>query len=352
MKGWSLARSFPSLADRLPRIEFTRLPTPIRRMPGLEKALGAEGLWVKRDDMSSPEYGGNKPRKLELILARAGEQKAQTLVTFGGLGTNHGLATAIFGKKLGFKIVLILTPQPVTDYVVRNLFLMTHFGAEVVPTSGPLYAAYKAVKELLKGERHYMIPPGGSSALGTLGFVNAAFELRDQIKAGEAPEPDYIFLPLGSCGTAAGLALGLTMAGLSSQVIAVRVYDRIASNSYTVALLQRRTINLLRKLDPGIPFSLPPPLIIIREFFGEGYGVPTREGEEAMRMALTCEGLKLDPTYSGKAMAAFIDFIRKGEGKGKHLLFWNTYNSVPFDHILKGLTPEQMVKALPAGLLP
>jgi len=327
---------------------------------------------VKRDDLSSPEYGGNKPRKLELILAWARERGAQTLVTFGGLGTNHGLATAIYGKKLGFRVILILTPQPITEYVIRNLYLMVHFGAEVIPTKGPVYAAYKALKVLLRGERHYMIPPGGSSALGTLGFVNAAFELKDQLHQGNIPEPDYVFLPLGSCGTAAGLGLGMKMAGLSSHIVAVRVYDRIASNSYTVDLLQRRTITLLKKLVHEIPLTcargasasggLVSPrgggikggekdVIVLHKFFGGGYGVPTEDGAKAMEMAMECEGMHLDPTYSGKAMAGFIDFVRSGRARGKRLLFWNTYNSAPMDDILKGLSPKEMAERLPLGLV-
>jgi hypothetical protein len=140
---WSLFQRFPALAEGLPRIPLAKLPTPIHRMKGLESSLGGGELWVKRDDSSSPEYGGNKPRKLELILARAKERDAKTLITFGGLGTNHGLATAIFGKKLGFKVILVLTPQPVNDFVIRNLFLMKHFEAEIFPTKGPLYAALK-----------------------------------------------------------------------------------------------------------------------------------------------------------------------------------------------------------------
>jgi len=345
---WSLFQRYPALAECLPRIPLTKLPTPIHRMKGLESALGGGELWVKRDDSSSPDYGGNKPRKLELILARAKERGAQTLITFGGLGTNHGLATAIFGKKLGFKVILVLTPQPKTDFVIRNLFLMKHFGAEIYSTKGPLYAALKTVRALLRGNKHYMIPPGGSSALGTLGFVNAAFELRDQVSSGEVPEPDYIFLPLGSCGTAAGLALGLKMAGLGSRVIAVRVYDRIASNSLTIRTLAKRTMALLLKILPDI---LPTRLsvndfTVLHDFFGSGYGAPTNEGEQAMKMANELEGLKLDPTYSGKAMAGFIDFVKKGNGRGKRLLFWNTYNSVPMDHIIQGLTTKQMAGAI------
>ena len=345
---WSLFQRFPALAEGLPRIPLAKLPTPIHRMKNLERSLNGGELWVKRDDSSSPDYGGNKPRKLELILARAKEGGAQTLITFGGLGTNHGLATAIFGKKLGFKVILVLTPQPVNDFVIRNLFLMKQFGAEIFPTKGPLYAALKTVRTLLRGNRHFMIPPGGSSALGTLGFVNAAFELKNQISSGETPEPDYIFLPLGSCGTATGLALGLKMAGLSSRVIAVRVYDRIASNYLTMRTLAKRTMALLMKIHPDIPparlsandFS------IVHDFFGDGYGAPTKEGEQAMKMANELEGLKLDPTYSGKAMAGFIDFVKKGNARGKRLLFWNTYNSITMDKFLQGRTIEQMAGAI------
>jgi len=345
---WSLFQRFPALTEGLPRIPLTKLPTPIHRMKGLESALGGGELWVKRDDMSSPEYGGNKPRKLELILSMAKERRAQTLITFGGLGTNHGLATAIFGKKLGFKVILVLTPQPVNDFVIRNLFLMKQFGAEIFPTKGPLYAALKTVRTLLRGNRHYMITPGGSSALGTLGFVNAAFELKNQVSSGELPEPDYIFLPLGSCGTATGLALGLKMAGLSSRIIAVRVYDRIASNSLTMRALAKRTMALLIKINSDIPQTRlsANDFTVLQDFFGSGYGAPTKEGEQAMKIANELEGLKLDPTYSGKAMAGFIDFVKKGNGRGKRLLFWNTYNSMPMDHVLKGVTIEQMAGAI------
>lgn len=225
----AIERRFPALRGRLPRVCLTSLPTRVHRLVKLERELGAEQLWIKRDDESGALYGGNKPRKLEFVLGDALKRGRRTLLTFGGIGTHHGLATALCARSVGLRTILLLLPQPVTDHVRRSLLLDYAAGAEMhyAPTVPllTLQALWLWTREFLRGNWPYVVPVGGSSALGTLGHVNAAIELQEQIRAGELPEPEWIFAPLGTGGTVAGLVLGAKLAGLRARIVAVQVTD-------------------------------------------------------------------------------------------------------------------------------
>src|SRR5262249_7915552 len=218
----AIERRFPALHGKLARVPLTTLPTRVHRLDRLAHAIGAEQLWVKRDDESGALYGGNKPRKLEFLLGDALADRKTAVLTFGGIGTHHGLATAICARAVGLRAILVLLKQPVTEQVRRCLLLDHAAGAELhyAPTVPLLTAPGLRVcgRELLRGELPYIIPTGGSSPVGTLGYVNAAFELHEQITRGELPEPAWIFVPMGSGGTVAGLVLGAKLAGLRSRV--------------------------------------------------------------------------------------------------------------------------------------
>ena len=243
----ALFRWFPELPPRLPWVELTKVPTPVQRLSGLGEVLGMGDLYVKRDDQCGLWYGGNKPRKLEFLLADALARKAKMVITFGALGSNHAVATAICGRRLGLDVVLILVDQPLSDSVRRNLLLAHAQGAELVYAGGRLGATWAAARQWLRrtirGQRRlsYLIRPGGSSALGCLGYVNAALELAEQIKAGELPLPDDIFVPVGSNGTIAGLEVGIRLAGLSIRVVGVCVSDRLPLSAQSVTLLANRS---------------------------------------------------------------------------------------------------------------
>lgn len=326
----ALVETFPDLA-RVPRVRLTDLPTPLEplRLPGF-----AEGLWVKRDDLTSPVYGGNKPRKLEWILGDALAKGAGSLLTSGYLGTNHGLATLLHARRVGLPTRIILVRQAVTDHVKRNLLLLRHHGAEMVYAPNMVAGAIRTVLELRRmraeGRAPYFVPPGGSSTLGTLGFVQAAFELRDQINQGLMPVPDCIYVAHGSSGSLVGLALGCRLAGIQAEVMGVRVVARYWTNLLTARSLFGRTRQALIDLSDGVPDVGWRNMHSINGYFGPGYGVFSEEARAACALAEKGEArLHLDPGYTSKTLAAMLDHARREPWK--RFLFWNTYNSMPVD---------------------
>ena len=317
---------FPPTADTLPRVPLCRLPTPVRAAPGL-----GDDVWVKDDALSAEPWGGNKPRKLEWILADAKARRSRTILTFGGIGTNHGLATAVYARREGMRCVLALVEQPRTEHVERQLARLREAATRVYLTGG---ARRTAVAAPLIALRHaqlrpprppYLLPPGGSSPGGALGFVEAALELAAQVEAGELPEPRSVYVALGSGGSAAGLAAGFAIAGLRTRVEAVLVNDQLKLTETTVLRLAGRALKLLSRRGAdvrGLPLD-PGAVRVVHGFMGAGYGHATPEAERALALAREAEGLALDPVYTGKALAAILD--RRANGP---TLFWNTNNGV------------------------
>lgn len=320
---------YPRLATRLPWLPLVDVPTPVEPLETLSRRLDRE-IWIKRDDRTSSAYGGNKPRKLEFLLADARSRELGAVLTTGGLGTNHGLATAVFGKRLGFRVTLGLFRQPVTDHVRRSLLLYHAFGAEMIYLGKPPAAALRYALLGRRRRRHtYLIPGGGSNSLGVLGYVDAGIELALQVERGELPVPERIFVAAGTCGTQAGLVLGLRLAGLRSRVIAVRVVPAILANPSTALRLARGAARRLRGLDGTIraPAFSRRDFVMDTAHYGSGYGHPTESGRRAMALAADAEGIQLDLTYTAKAFAALVDAAKGDAGRGP-VLFWNTFNSV------------------------
>jgi D-cysteine desulfhydrase len=337
--------AFPRLADRIPWRPLGRFPTPVEPVP-TPGGAGSE-LLVKRDDLSSPLYGGNKVRKLEHFLAEAELAGCRTLITLGGTGSNHALATAFHGGSLGFEVDLVLYDQPVTPYVKRNFASYLHAGARLHhgrSIGGALLQVARlwAVRAR-QGGRPYFIMVGGSSRLGCLGYVSAGLELAAQVAEGVLPEPRRIFLPLGTCGTAAGLVVGLKLGGLRSRVTAVRVAEPFAANAAVLRFMAQDAADFLRSADPTVPrlrisgedFDVLP------GFLGTGYGHPTAAAERAVRLA--APGLALETTYSGKTFAACLEQASRSRGAGVDL-FWNTYSSagLPSGTVADESVPESL----------
>jgi len=325
-----LFEKFPQLREKVGWIPLGSFPTPVH---GLQR-LPYSNLWIKRDDLTSPVYGGNKIRKLEFILGEVGRRRKSHVVTLGGLGTNHGLATAIFCRRRGFRCSLILFDQPVTGHVKENLLLFHRYGARLVAAGGVFGAGIEFyVKERLRNPRAYFLYAGGSTPIGALGYVNAALELKTQIEEGLIPEPSHIFCPLGSAGTAAGLALGALLAGLKSVIMGVRVAASHLgpfpiANSRMVRSLMVKTYDFLKSNAseaPKIRMRVPQ---VLDGYFGRGYGYPTEEGSRALLLMREREGIGLDPTYTSKAFAAVLDFMKNRAGRKDAVLYWHTYNSV------------------------
>ncbi|MBF6239282.1 1-aminocyclopropane-1-carboxylate deaminase/D-cysteine desulfhydrase [Nocardia otitidiscaviarum] len=323
-----LHRLHPELSQTLPHLALGTRPTPVRRLTAL--GAGAD-LWVKDDSaFGDGGWGGNKVRKLEWLLPDALRRGRRTIVTVGGLGTNWGLATALYGREHGLKTVLALVDQPVDDHVRRQLERLRASGAELHLThtrARTVLAAPLLLARHFSGMRPpYPLPAGGSSPVGALGYVEAALELADQVRSGELPEPTHLVTPVGSGGTVAGLALGLRLAGLSTRVVGVVVNDTLRLDHRTLTRLTHRTARLLRRRGARLPETLTPTgnLEVVTDWLGTGYGHPTSAGEAARRRAAGDEHLELEPVYTAKALAALLDLDARGHFDGGPVVYLNT----------------------------
>ncbi|MBN1496336.1 MAG: pyridoxal-phosphate dependent enzyme [Spirochaetes bacterium] len=325
----ALFERFPELEGAIARVALGEFPTPVHRLNN----LGHGSLWIKRDDLSSPVYGGNKVRKLEFILGDVMRSGKREVVTIGGIGTNHGLATAIYCRGLGLDATLIVFDQPVTRHVRQNLLLFHRYGARLVYAKDMIGAGAKFYTlERLKRPNAYFLYAGGSSPVGALGFVSAAFELKKQIEEGLLPAPRYVVCPLGSSGTMAGLSLGLLLAGIPAEVIGVvvtraRLGPLQIATAGSVRALMRDTLRLLRRATAAVPDVAIGEQRVVHDYFGGAYGLPTPAGREALRVFGEKEGIRLEPTYTAKACAFLLDFIREPSRANETVLYWHTYNS-------------------------
>ncbi|MFX0187782.1 MAG: 1-aminocyclopropane-1-carboxylate deaminase/D-cysteine desulfhydrase [Candidatus Hodarchaeota archaeon] len=335
-----LFEKYPDLESNIPWIKLAPLRTPVKKLTTIEKKLGINSLWVKCDNLSSPLYGGNKVRKLEFILAEARDMGYKKVMTAGGLGSNHCVANAIFCSQLNMKPMAVLIDQPITTLVRNNLLLDLYFKNEIFYTD--------EYNKMPRDPDVYPMVPGGSTPLGTLGFVNAALELKNQVNNGDIPEPDYLFVASGSSGTAAGLLLGVKIAELKTKIHTVQVSFSAYSSSNRVRRLTKKTWKLLSEHNKTMPKVLLDHLYFDEDYFGGEYGLPTREGINAIKLIKEKEGIKLEPTYTGKTFAALLGFVRKNKKsvKDKTILFWNTYNSRDFSDILAKLDYHDLPKEI------
>ena len=341
---------FPNLEGKVPWISIlTRMPSNIDRLTELEKYLKLEDseIYIKRDDKDHKIYGGNKLRKFEFIFGEVLKRKKKGVITLGGIGTNHGAACAIVAKELGLNCELFLSLQPVSWHVQRSLLLYHYFGAKLHFTKLFELGVLKSLLYRLFHPKYYLMSIGGSplfgigTPLGSIGFINAIFELKNQINEGILPEPDIIFVAAGSTGTAAGLTAGCKLLGLKTKVCAVNVSRDIVVNPKNLIKIANKSIKYLRRRDKSIPdiqvnkgdFDM------IKGYLGSNYGVKTVKGQKAVDLVYELEGeklgFKLETTYTGKTMAAMLEFLEKEENKSKKILFWNTYNSNDLDTYLR-----------------
>jgi D-cysteine desulfhydrase len=271
-------------------------------------------------------WGGNKIRKLEWILPDVQARGKRRILTVGGLGTNWGLATALYARERGIDTVLALIDQPMDEHVGEQLARLRESGAELHLTHTKARTIAAAPLLFAWHRLPYFLPAGGSSVIGTLGYVEAALELAAQVERGELPEPAAVVTAVGSGGTAAGLLLGLRLAGLRTRVVGVVVNDTLPLAEGDLIGLARATERLLRrrgaKLGP-VEFA-PGSLIVTRRWLGPGYGHATPEGEAAQRVAAAA-GLGLDPVYTGKAFAGALALDAHPWFGDRPIVFVNTY---------------------------
>ncbi|MDO8681245.1 MAG: D-cysteine desulfhydrase family protein [Acidobacteriota bacterium] len=307
---------------RQPRIPLAVLPTPIYDATRLRDALGGPArcprVLIKRDDLTALGLGGNKARKLEYLVADAQSQGAATLITTGAVQSNHARMTAAAACVAGMRCVLVLTTTVDEPAMAGNLLLDRLYGASVrlVPSVDPMLAvgqdeavvAEVVADEEAAGRRPYVIPIGGSSGIGVFGYVGGTAELVEQLDA-MGVSPTRLYFASGSRGTQAGLTLGAKLCGASYEVTGIAVSagepekieraKRIANDAAT-------RLGLTERVDL-------PDLVTDQGFIGEGYGIPTDAGLEAIRVLARTEAILLDPCYTSKGMAALIQHVRAGK---------------------------------------
>ena len=324
----SLSMVFPRLAACLPKSSIADLPTPLKQY-SLRKQHNAPSILVKHDDLSSRLYGGNKIRKLEYILQRAKDRDAKRVATFGTVASNHALATALYATELDLKCTCLLSHQSKTAKAPLALNMHLQNQTEIVRFGGARRSRVNTMRKYLQNRRTWVIPMGGSSWLGVVGFVNAGLEVAAQFDTAGVDIPDRLYVANGTMGTAAGIALGLALANIPTEVHAVRVTHEFIANPTAMQRLINKTAAMMNRLDPTVPADIAArsKLRFRDEFFAGGYAQSNPETDRAIEFAREEIGLTLDATYSGKAMAALLHDLSRDDRAENKMMFWNTYNS-------------------------
>lgn len=321
-----LSQRYPTLATQLQKCAFARLPTPITHRTW-SSPNGSRSIAIKRDDLSSDLYGGNKIRKLEYVFRRALDKDAKRVATFGAVGSNHALATALFAQRLGLGCTCFLGHQKRTPNIARTLNMHARIGTELVRYGGSV-DNLAVFRKYLQGRHAWVIPMGGTSWLGVVGFINAALEFAAQVENGETELPERVYIANGTMGSAAGLALGFALIELPIEVHAVRVVASELSNIMNMQRIMKKTSLLLHRLDADIaPDLWRHTRVRWRDgFYAGGYASSDAATENAVAVAKEQMDLSLETTYTGKAMAALVSDVAAFD---RPSLFWNTYNSQP-----------------------
>ncbi|MEI8597317.1 D-cysteine desulfhydrase [Vibrio natriegens] len=300
---------------RYPRLHFAHLDTPIELMENLSKELGGPNIWIKRDDCTGLAGGGNKTRKLEFLMADALEQGANVIITQGATQSNHARQTAAIATKLNMECYVLLedrTGSDDPDYNYNgNVLLDQMFGAKLskYPGGTDMNAAMDDVAQTLRnlGKKPYIIPGGGSNAIGALGYVNCALEILKQANDINL-KIDHVVHATGSAGTQAGLVTGFTLTNSKIPVLGVGVRVDKKTQEQNVYNLAKQTAAYLDSEE----MVKREDVVANCDYVGEGYGIPAPSTIEAINLFSRHEGILLDPVYSGKGAAGMIDLIRKG----------------------------------------
>jgi L-cysteate sulfo-lyase len=306
------------------RYPLAHLPTPLEPMARLSAALGGPQIWIKRDDQTGLATGGNKTRKLELLIADALDQQADVVLTVGAVQSNHCRQTAAAAARAGLGCVLVLRGEaPPHAQWTGNLLLDDLLGARLwwAGDHDPLEAlAAAAQAEQAAGRRPYVIPYGGSNEVGAAAYALAFEELWGQMQAQGLDFARVVFAS-SSGGTQAGLIVGAAACGYRGQVLGISVDKTGGHLRETVAALLAPTAAHL-----GLDLDLGPGDVLVNDdYLGGGYAVLTAAEREAVRLIARTEGILLDPVYTGKAMAGLLGLIRTGEiDASEQVLFWHT----------------------------
>lgn len=320
------------LIKKYPRLELTPLPTPLVYMKNLSEYLGGPRIYVKRDDIGSLAFGGNKTRKLEFIMAQAVKEKCDTVVTLGGVQSNWVRQTVAAAKALGMDAVAVLEGEK-PDVIQGNLMLDMLMGAELIyepnvpqdvedeeiasvfPITGPIAEKLRA-----EGKRPFLAPLGGATPIGNLGYINMTGELLSQAVE-QGIKPKHIFLGTGTGGTHAGMQLGLRLAGSDIRLHGISVSFHTRPKEEEIAEMCNASMDFYG-IDERFSAS---DIDVCYDYVGAGYGAVTEKAVEAVRLAAKLEGLIMCHTYAGKALSGLIGMIRNGDiPKDEDVIFVHT----------------------------
>lgn len=314
-----------SIAEHLSRVPpclaWAQLPTPVQPF-----GEAYPQLWVKRDDLSHPRYGGSKVRKLEWLLADPRWSQGPVL-SVGAIGSHHLRALAEFLDLQDRRLHALVCPQVATAHARRNLRRLLELDARIVPMSSRVmlpfaWLKYRASRIVPKGQ---YLAAGGSEGVGLLAFIQAGLELAEQIEAKQAPLPSRIYIAAGTAGSVAGLCVGLGLAGCKTRIVAVSSVERVAFNRLMFTRKKRQCESEFVRWGGKLSGASTIPVEITHAQLGAGYGVPTQPAKQAIDRAHDA-GLKLEPTYTGKV---FAELLAREQGQGEPVLFWNTHASTP-----------------------
>ncbi len=303
----------------IPRLHFAHLPTAIEELPRLSDLLAGPKILIKRDDQTGLAFGGNKTRKLEFLVAEAQAQGSKMLISAGAMQSNHCRQTAAAAARFGLDCILVLTGE-MPEKPSANLLLDELFGAKIVAVADRkdrdriLQETFdNAVAE---GQKPYLVPYGGSSPTGALGY---AFAMEEFMK--QNVHADWIVFGTSSGGTHAGLVLGQRVFGYQGNVLGISIDE---SEEWLKSHVSKLASDASEKLGERIEFT-PAEVLANADYCGAGYGILTDAEREAVQLFAKYEGLLLDPVYTGRAAAGMIDLIRKGFfKKNETVLFWHT----------------------------
>lgn len=313
---------FPQLA----KLSIIQSPTPIQEFVEVGRRLGVGKFFVKREDQTDTVYGGNKVRNLEYLLGDALQRNASRIVTVAPLGSNFVAALAAQTKKIGLPTDVFHFAPAMSRLIRSQARFSSRQGARLRLSRGPHYVApVKATASAewdgLNSPGRYMISPGGSSPLGAVGHVCAVMELADQIARGEIPEPDTIVVGAGTCGTMAGLLVGIKIAGLKTRVVGVRCVDRLVCNRFRIARLANQTLRLL-----GWNASVRRSDVDLRDVQTLKYGLPIENAHELIAEMRSSTGIELDTTYTTKVFSYLKTQALRGRCEDQSVLYWHTFS--------------------------
>jgi D-cysteine desulfhydrase len=341
--------AWPALSGRLETVALGAFPSPVERLDALERELKTGPLYVKRDDLSSPIYGGNKVRTLEVLFGDARARGAREILATGAFGSNHAVATVLHARAAGLEPGAILFPQPASWAALENLRVTLGTPAHIMVL--PHWSFLPFAMWRARTKERVVMAPGGATPLGALGYVSAALELATQVRNKELEAPKRIYVGVGSTCTSAGLLVGFAHAvrlGIGfrepPEIVSVRVTPWPVTSRFRIVGLAVRASRLLAELTGTKALELQgaelsPKLTIDGAQIGPGYGRPSRPGLVALERFRGMGLFELDTTYSSKAAAGFLAGALSSPSVPH--LFWSTKSTVP----LPPIAPSDLASA-------